>query len=106
MPGDSAGSHVPLIIDYAANARTQALNVIECQSVDQFVAVIKNDRYVVVPGYESWWDVAVAEMCKLLVLTIQINALVGVNMIGVGKTNISGLAKMRRIATIKSNQNF
>ena len=80
LPGDSAGSHVePLIIDYSANARSLGAHVIECQSVDQFVAglkaakeeksttvvVIKNDRYVAVPGYESWWDVAVAEVSQM-----------------------------------------
>ncbi len=26
---------------------------------------IKNDRYVGVPGYESWWDVPVAEVSEI-----------------------------------------
>ena len=26
---------------------------------------IRNDRYVNVPGYESWWDVPVAEVSEM-----------------------------------------
>jgi 3D-(3,5/4)-trihydroxycyclohexane-1,2-dione acylhydrolase (decyclizing) len=53
--------------------------VIECQTYDDFVAAFKeskktdrttviyvrNDRYVGVPNYESWWDVPVAEVSEM-----------------------------------------
>ena len=53
-------------------------HVIECETYDNFVAAletakgidktvviyIQNDRYVGVPGYESWWDVPVAEVSE------------------------------------------
>jgi 3D-(3,5/4)-trihydroxycyclohexane-1,2-dione acylhydrolase (decyclizing) len=29
------------------------------------VVYIKNDRFVSVPGYESWWDVPVAEVSEM-----------------------------------------
>jgi 3D-(3,5/4)-trihydroxycyclohexane-1,2-dione acylhydrolase (decyclizing) len=29
------------------------------------VIYIENDRYVGVPGYESWWDVAIAEVSQI-----------------------------------------
>ncbi len=29
------------------------------------VIYIQNDRYVGVPGYESWWDVPVAEVSEM-----------------------------------------
>ena len=61
------------------NARGLGAHVIECQTYDQFVAAldeaktidqttviyIQNDRYVGVPGYESWWDVPVAEVSEM-----------------------------------------
>jgi 3D-(3,5/4)-trihydroxycyclohexane-1,2-dione acylhydrolase (decyclizing) len=79
LVGDSAGEAVePLAIDYAANARSLGADVIECATSDEYAAaikaahdsprttviVIKNDRYVGVPGYESWWDVQVAEVSE------------------------------------------
>lgn len=76
LPTDSNGQDVePLPVDLAANARSFGAEVIECESYDDFTAALKqakendkttviyiqNDRYVAVPGYESWWDVPVAE---------------------------------------------
>jgi 3D-(3,5/4)-trihydroxycyclohexane-1,2-dione acylhydrolase (decyclizing) len=29
------------------------------------IIYIRNDRYVGVPGYESWWDVAIAEVSEI-----------------------------------------
>jgi 3D-(3,5/4)-trihydroxycyclohexane-1,2-dione acylhydrolase (decyclizing) len=29
------------------------------------VIYIQNDRYIGVPGYESWWDVAIAEVSEI-----------------------------------------
>lgn len=80
LVGDSAGDAVaPLEIDFAMNARSLGCNVIECRTRDDYVAalhvakaaerttvvVIKNDRLHGVPGYESWWDVAVPEVSTL-----------------------------------------
>jgi 3D-(3,5/4)-trihydroxycyclohexane-1,2-dione acylhydrolase (decyclizing) len=61
------------------NARSLGCNVIECRTRDDYVqaleaakaadhttvVVIKNDRLHGVPGYESWWDVAVPEVSTL-----------------------------------------
>jgi 3D-(3,5/4)-trihydroxycyclohexane-1,2-dione acylhydrolase (decyclizing) len=63
-------------IDFAMNARSLGANVIECVTRDDYVAALKaakeanrttvvvitNDRLHSVPGYESWWDVAVPEV--------------------------------------------
>jgi 3D-(3,5/4)-trihydroxycyclohexane-1,2-dione acylhydrolase (decyclizing) len=80
LVGDSAGDDVkPLPIDFAMNARSLGAHVIECQTYDDYVNAIKtaqqtdrttviyirNDRYVSVPGYESWWDVQVAEVSEM-----------------------------------------
>ena len=77
LAGDSAGDAVEsLAIDYAMNARSLGCNVIECATRDDYVAALKaavaadrttvitirNDRLHSVPGYESWWDVAVPEV--------------------------------------------
>jgi 3D-(3,5/4)-trihydroxycyclohexane-1,2-dione acylhydrolase (decyclizing) len=77
LPGDDFGADVePLPVDLAANARSLGANVLACQTYDEFVAAlatakastqttviyIKNDRLLGVPGYESWWDVPVAEV--------------------------------------------
>ena len=79
LVGDSAGDTVePLQIDFAMNARSLGCNVIECATRDDYVAalkaakeadrttvvVIKNDRLHSVPGYESWWDVAVPRSAR------------------------------------------
>jgi len=80
LVGDAVGDTVePLAIDFAANARSLGAKVIECATYDDYVAaimaaraapdttviVIRNDRYESVPGYESWWDVPIAEVSEL-----------------------------------------
>lgn len=79
LVGDSTGDATPLAIDFAMNARSLGAHVIECATRDDYVAaleaakaadrttvvVIKNDRLHGVPGYESWWDVAVPEVSTL-----------------------------------------
>ena len=80
LAGDSAGADVaPLEIDYAANARSLGATVITALTTDDFAAAlraaranekttviyVKSDRLVGVPGYESWWDVQVAEVSEM-----------------------------------------
>ncbi|MBL8058014.1 MAG: 3D-(3,5/4)-trihydroxycyclohexane-1,2-dione acylhydrolase (decyclizing) [Anaerolineales bacterium] len=80
LVGDSAGDQVrPLALDFPANARSLGADVIECQTAAEYAAAlqaahasprttviyIRNDRYVSVPGYESWWDVPVAEVSEM-----------------------------------------
>ncbi len=80
LPGDDAGENVVVLpVDLAANARSLGAHVIECMTYDDFAKAIKtaesidkttviyiqNDRYVGVPGYDSWWDVHVAEVSEM-----------------------------------------
>ncbi len=80
LPGDSAGEDVELLlIDFAANARSLGAQVIPCLTYSDLVSglyqaqktdrttvlTIHSDRYVGVPGYESWWDVHVAEVSEM-----------------------------------------
>ncbi|RPJ57763.1 MAG: 3D-(3,5/4)-trihydroxycyclohexane-1,2-dione acylhydrolase (decyclizing) [Acidobacteria bacterium] len=80
LPGDSVGEDVePLLVDFAANARSLGAHVIPCLTHDDLVSGLKeaqktdrttvitinSDRYVGVPGYESWWDVHVAEVSEM-----------------------------------------
>lgn len=80
LPADNAGKEVQTLpVDLAANARSLGAHVIECQTYDDFVAglekakttdrttviYIQNDRWLGVPGYESWWDVPVAEVSEM-----------------------------------------
>jgi len=80
LPGDTAGAEVrTLPVDLAANARSLGAHVIECKTYADFVAAleavqtiehtsviyIRNDRYMGVPDYESWWDVPVAETSEM-----------------------------------------
>jgi 3D-(3,5/4)-trihydroxycyclohexane-1,2-dione acylhydrolase (decyclizing) len=83
LPDDTAGAQgqevQTLQVDLAANARSLGAHVIECQTYADFVAAlaevqttdrtsviyIQNDRYEGVPGYESWWDVPVAEVSTM-----------------------------------------
>ncbi len=79
LPGDTAENVQTLPVDLAANARSLGAHVIECDTYDDFVAAlnkakeidrttviyIQNDRYEGVPGYESWWDVPVAEVSQM-----------------------------------------
>src|SRR5216684_4392771 len=80
LPGDTAGAELrTLPVDLAANARSLGAHVIECKTYADFVAAleavqtvdhtsviyIRNDRYMGVPDYESWWDVPVAETSEM-----------------------------------------
>jgi 3D-(3,5/4)-trihydroxycyclohexane-1,2-dione acylhydrolase (decyclizing) len=80
LAGDSAGDSVEgLPIDFAANARSLGAEVITCETAQDYadaleaarktdrttLIYIRNDRYVNVPGYESWWDVQVAEVSEM-----------------------------------------
>jgi len=80
LPGDTAGAELrTLPVDLAANARSLGAHVIECKTYADFVAAleavqtvdhtsviyIRNDRYMGVPDYESWWDVPVAEASEM-----------------------------------------
>lgn len=80
LVGDSAGDAVrTLDIDFAANARSLGAEVIPAKTYADFVKAlraardtdrttvitIQNDRYVNVPGYESWWDVPVSEVSDM-----------------------------------------
>ena len=80
LPGDERGSDVQTLpVDLAANARSLGAHVIECKTYPDFVAAleqartidrtsviyIQNDRYESVPGYESWWDVPIAEVSTM-----------------------------------------
>jgi 3D-(3,5/4)-trihydroxycyclohexane-1,2-dione acylhydrolase (decyclizing) len=79
-PTDAAGADVQTLpVDLAANARSLGAHVIECKTYADFVAALKtvqttdrtsviyiqNDRYVVIPNYEGWWDVPVAEVSEM-----------------------------------------
>jgi 3D-(3,5/4)-trihydroxycyclohexane-1,2-dione acylhydrolase (decyclizing) len=78
LPDDEVKQVQTLPIDLPANARSLGAHVIECASFADFttaletaktidkttVIYIQNDRYVGVPGYDSWWDVPVAEVSE------------------------------------------
>ena len=67
-----------LPVDYAANARSLGAHAIQANSLKELqaalqqaktqdrttVIVVETDREVSVPGYDSWWDVAVAEVSE------------------------------------------
>jgi len=79
LPDDASGEVEALPVNLAMNARGLGAHVFECKSYDDFVKAFKeskktdrttviyiqNDRYVGVPGYESWWDVPVAEVSEM-----------------------------------------
>ena len=80
LVGDSAGADVvQLEIDFAENARSLGATVITAVTTDDFAAAlraaratdnttviyVKSDRLASVPGYDSWWDVAVAEVSDM-----------------------------------------
>jgi 3D-(3,5/4)-trihydroxycyclohexane-1,2-dione acylhydrolase (decyclizing) len=68
-----------LPVDLAANAESLGAKVIRCRTIDELrsgleaakvedatvVVAIEVDRYEGVPGYESWWDVPVAEVSEV-----------------------------------------
>ena len=76
---DSEGSTDYLPVDLAANAESLGAKVIRAATVDELragleaaraepgpvVIAVEVDRYEDVPGYESWWDVAVAEVSEV-----------------------------------------
>jgi 3D-(3,5/4)-trihydroxycyclohexane-1,2-dione acylhydrolase (decyclizing) len=69
----------PITIDFEANARSLGANAIKTKTLDEFkqalekakaadrttVVVVETDPSISVPGYDSWWDVAVAEVSEL-----------------------------------------
>ena len=71
--GQLDGEYLP--IDFAANARSLGAEAINACTIEEFkealqkarkatkttVIVVETEREVRVPGYDSWWDVAVAE---------------------------------------------
>ena len=79
LPDDTTESVKTLPVDLAANAKSLGAHVIPCETYNDFLAAlesakgvdrttviyIQNDRYVGVPGYESWWDVAIAEVSEI-----------------------------------------
>jgi 3D-(3,5/4)-trihydroxycyclohexane-1,2-dione acylhydrolase (decyclizing) len=68
-----------LKLDYAANARSLGAHALKAGTLDELkqaleqaktldrttVIVVETDVSAGVPGYESWWDVAVAEVSEL-----------------------------------------
>jgi len=69
----------PLVVDFEANARSMGAHTIKAASLAEFkqalqtaktidrttVILVETDPTVGVPGYESWWDVAVAEVSEM-----------------------------------------
>ncbi len=78
LPGDNVSTTHTLPVDLAANAESLGAHVIRCDTREEVVAAleqaraidrttviyVQNDRYEDVPGYESWWDVPVAEVSE------------------------------------------
>jgi 3D-(3,5/4)-trihydroxycyclohexane-1,2-dione acylhydrolase (decyclizing) len=76
---DSEESTDYLPVDLAANAESLGAKVFRTASIDELrtaleaakaeegpvVIAVEVDRYEDVPGYESWWDVAVAEVSEV-----------------------------------------
>lgn len=80
LPGDEEGEPVePLPVDLAANAESLGACVVRCETHEDLVEgfkrfreadrttvlYVRTDRYESVPGYESWWDVPVAEVSEM-----------------------------------------
>src|SRR5439155_3598371 len=75
--GQLDGEVVP--VDYAANARSLGAHVIQARDLDELkaalakarrqrrttVVVIETDPDKCIPGYESWWDVPIAEVSEV-----------------------------------------
>ncbi len=75
--GQLEGDFLP--VDFEANARSLGAHAIRANGLAEFklalekaksldrttVVVIETEREVRVPGYESWWDVAVAEVSEM-----------------------------------------
>jgi len=68
-----------LPVDLAANAQSLGAYVLKARTIEDLnkaladarmqeqttVIYVETDRYAGVPGYESWWDVAVAEVSEI-----------------------------------------
>ena len=69
----------PLTVDFVANARSLGAHALKAATLDEFkdalqkaktldrttVIVVETEPAASVPGYESWWDVAVAEVSEM-----------------------------------------
>ena len=78
LPGDATDIQ-PLPVDLATNAESLGAHVFRCRTYNEVVAAlaaskaidrttvlyVQTDRYEDVPGYESWWDVPVAEVSEM-----------------------------------------
>jgi 3D-(3,5/4)-trihydroxycyclohexane-1,2-dione acylhydrolase (decyclizing) len=76
-PDDGTGARLP--VDLAANAESLGAHVLRPNGIGEFRAAleeakqiegtvvirIETDRYAGVPSYDSWWDVAVAEVSEV-----------------------------------------
>lgn len=80
LPGDEVGADVEILpVSLAENARSLGAEVFVAKTYDDFVNAFKeahktdrttviyiqNDRYVGVPGFDSWWDVHVSEVSDM-----------------------------------------
>jgi 3D-(3,5/4)-trihydroxycyclohexane-1,2-dione acylhydrolase (decyclizing) len=77
VDSEDSGDYLP--VDLAANAESLGAKVIRAATIDELraglqaakaetgttVIAIEVDRHEGVPGYESWWDVAVAEVSSV-----------------------------------------
>jgi len=77
-PGDERADVRTLPVDLALNAESLGARVIRCATRDDVAAAlvdarasdrttviyVPTDRYEALPGYESWWDVPVAEVSE------------------------------------------
>ena len=75
--GQLDGDRLP--VDFVANARSLGAHALKANSLDELknalveakqldrttVIVVETDPSISVPGYESWWDVAVAEVSEM-----------------------------------------
>jgi len=69
----------PIKVDFVANARSLGAHALKATTLDELkkalveakacdrttVIVVETDPSVSVPGYESWWDVSVAEVSEI-----------------------------------------
>jgi len=69
----------PVAVDFVANARSLGAHAIKADTLAELkkalreakttdrttVIVVQTDTSQAVPGYESWWDVAVAEVSEM-----------------------------------------
>jgi 3D-(3,5/4)-trihydroxycyclohexane-1,2-dione acylhydrolase (decyclizing) len=80
LPGDEVKDDVETLpVDLAANAQSLGATVFKARTYDEFaqaylaakktdvttVVYVEVDRYAGVPGYDSWWDVPVAEVSEM-----------------------------------------